>query len=518
MNTVIYSLGAFWRLHPALLYALSALLGLHAALHWNALLLIPFFTLFFPLLIGFKISHERLRSRLGIALLFMLASYSYVSAVYQFPELPEEGIEGLGHLRISSVKAVKTAFHSGWKYSGTIRSFRAEAGKPSIAQGIPVSVSMPIKEKMNRPLANCDYLVFGTLMLTDSGQYILSTNPEDPWRPIPGTWSLVEIRYQAKAWLKGYLVSRIKGMRAANFLSGIATGEFDDKIIQFEFSRFGLQHIMAVSGFHFGIIAAMLNLFFRCALSRKQTAVLMILALTAYFIFLGCSASIMRAWITIIVVFVAGLLNKKSSALNTLGVALLVIFFADPLQCRTIGFELSFLSTAAILFFFLGCDLLMQKVWLKRPLSHAVQMDRGSQHAILALSFLRQAIALTIAVHLVALPMMLFYFQKFPVMSLLYNLFFPFLVSISMLLLLLGLFCELLLPPAAALMHAANTHYTQFVLNLAFNMPPAVDLFWQSALSEAFVVIYLCCLLCGGIWLKSYLQQRRNELEDLTFL
>src|ERR1700722_20309854 len=104
-------------------------------------------------------------------------------------------------------------------------------------------------------------------------------------------------------------------------------------------------------------------------------------------------------------------------------------------------------------------------------------------------------------------------------MSLLYNLFFPFLVSISMLLLLLGMGISLFLPPLGSAIHLLNSHYTHFVLNLTFNMPPAVDAVWHlDHVSEVFIVSYLCCLIWGGIVLKDYLDRRKTELEDLTFL
>ena len=518
-SPIVHLFGSFWRSHPALLYALSVLIGLHAALHWSVLLLIPLIALEGPLLLAWFSTSERLRSRLLISLMLLVSVFFYVQSAYRYPNLPDEGVSGIAHIKISSVNSVRTAFNQAWIYKGTLHSFLPEEGDESIAKDIPFSVRVAIKDMIMRPPANSDYLVDATLKLSETGQYILIINSQEAWHPISNTWSLAEYRYQIKTSFKNYLKEHLKGQRVGNFLAGIATGDFDDRLIQFEFGRFGLQHIMAVSGFHFGIIAAILSMVLRFWLSRKQTALLMIFALTLYFVFLGCNASIMRAWVTILVVFLGNLLNKKSTALNTLGVALLVIFFTDPLLCQTVGFELSFLSTAAILFFFNGCDTLMQTLWLKRPLSKVVDMDYGSQHAILLLNFSRQALALTLAVHIVALPMMLFYFHKFPWMSLLYNLFFPFMVSMSMLLLLVGVFFGLVCPPLASAFHTLNSYYTNFMLNLTFNMPPAVDITWHSeGITEVFILAYLCCIFWIGVMLKNYLKKRKEELQDLAFL
>ena len=77
-----------------------------------------------------------------------------------------------------------------------------------------------------------------------------------------------------------------------------------------------------------------------------------------------------------------------------------------------------------------------QKMFRTRSLSKITEMHWLDQHAYCLLYYLRQGLALALAVNLVAMPITFFYFQKFPLMSLFYNLFFPFLVSFSMLLLL----------------------------------------------------------------------------------
>ena len=164
----------------------------------------------------------------------------------------------------------------------------------------------------------------------------------------------------------------------------------------------------------------------------------------------------MRAWLTILVAMCGYLLNKRGSALNSLGIAMLVVLAYDPILCNHIGFQLSFLATAAILMLFNGIDHSLKYTFFKRPLSEVIQMNGLNQHGYLLLNYCRQGIALSLAVNLATLPLLLFYFHKFSLMSLIYNLFFPFLVSLSMVMLILGMVGSIVFSPLGQIFHQAQ--------------------------------------------------------------
>jgi len=135
-------------------------------------------------------------------------------------------------------------------------------------------------------------------------------------------------------------------------------------------------------------------------------------------------------------------------------------------------------------------------------LSQVVDFGVWEQHAYCILSFLRQALALTIAVNITALPLTLFYFHKFPVMGLVYNLFFPFLVSLSMMLLILACISTPV-PWISQGLHHLNEYYTQFVLGFTFNLPSSFDKIWYvAALPAEFLLSYLGIVFLLGIALK----------------
>ncbi len=59
-----------------------------------------------------------------------------------------------------------------------------------------------------------------------------------------------------------------------------------------------------------------------------------------------------------------------------------------------------------------SCERLCQKIFSKRTLSELAEMRNVSQHGYCLIYFLRQALALSIAVNLVAIPMTLFHYHK----------------------------------------------------------------------------------------------------------
>lgn len=287
--------------------------------------------------------------------------------------------------------------------------------------------------------------------------------------------------------------------------------------MKFELSRFGLQHIMAISGFHFSLIAAFLYTALNFVFSRKVAGCLLFIAVSLYFLFLGYSPSILRAWTVITLVQIGMILERRPLALNSLGAALLMNVLIDPLACLQLGFQFSFVTTAMILLFFTCSDAFLQMIFRKRPLYELSRMDRFHQHGYIILAFSRQALALSLAVNLSVVPLSLYYFHKFSWMGILYNLFFPFLVTISMVLLILALSMSFI-PLLGDMIHAINSTFTRFLLNFTSHAPPSLDFFWRtSSISCEVIIIYLSLIIFTGFLIK-FLFEKHHPENDFTFL
>lgn len=508
----------FWRRHPALLYGSSALVGASFALFQMPLFFLAAVLIFLLLPLCFLEVRTSYAWRLILTLALGTACFFFTANRHQFPNDVQDGIEGVGHIEVSSLSSSSMPFGPLWMFKGTLLAFYPAhpqaAEKPSIVKNIPIRISLPKHNTEQRPLATHRYFIPGHLKKNERGGYAFFIKKNASWNKGEKIFGLAEWRFAAKKNFKEHLHKVIEDKHVAAFLSGIVTGEFDDLQLSQQLGRFGLQHLMAISGLHFSLLASMLAFTMSALFSKRLASVLLIILLSTYFIFLGNSPSILRAWIAISLLFVGQLFGKRSSALNTLGVALLVIVLLNPISIQSLGFQFSFAITAAILLGYVPCDLLLQKLFAKRTLSHLMAMPLLEQHGYLFLCFLRQALSLSLAINIIALPLTLFYFQTFPLLSLIYNLFFPFMFSFSMLLLVLACFWGPLIPWLSIQIHGINESYTHFLLNFAFNLPRSFDVqITYSSLSAEWILLFVFLAFVVGILAA----KKTKEADKLLF-
>lgn len=469
----------FWEKHPALLYSLAALLGTYLVFFPSFWLIIPGIALFF--------SAKNRRLLGGIVL---LASSFYTQAFQQFPEVPIEGQSGTLWFSPSSITTTQSPFGEQWCYQGKGHTFLTDKGE-KIGHNFPCSIRLSKKKALSRPLTNRSYLIEGNIKPTPYGKYILLPNRASPWIPVEKTWSFSEMRFDAKQALKRYISKQYGDPRSAEFLSGIITGEFEDRFMRQEFSRAGLQHIMAISGFHFTIISAALLIFLRVFLYPKRAVCVLIFLLSLYVLFLGPSASILRAWIMSLVALGAVFHEKSSFPLNSLGLGILFLLILDPSYSLSLGYVFSFAVTASILLFYSPAKKSLDYFLPLRNFEKTAQMSFWDQCSFIVVTLFKNAMALCVAVNLVALPLTFFYFQKFPILSLFYNLIVPFLVSVEMIFFLAGLMCPWI--------HVVNGWLMHFMLNLIYNLPSSLHVLWRWSFATHWIILYVSIVGVVGI-------------------
>lgn len=495
-----------WSFYPAAFYAFAVLLGSSLALY-----IIPFYFIFPALLlIVFPLFTPAFKSaglRIALALTLGTVSFFLASVRYEFPDASAVKT-GIAEIELKSVKLMKTPFGTIWNYNGTLKSFFHDG--ESVARDIPILLSLPFENTGLRPPANFLYELPAHLKTTAAGKYVINPLKNQKWIQKEELYNLAEWRFRTKAAVQKHVQDSIKDPHVGSFLSGIATGEFDDRILSYELGRFGLQHLMAISGLHFSILSTFIALFLGMFFSRKTAAIGVIGIMSGYFIFLGPSASVTRAWIAIVIALTSLFMQRRSSGLNALGIGALLILLWDPLVIEELGFQFSFGITASILLWFSPCDKFLQWIFAKRKLNDVTKMDSWDQHGYCLLYFLRQSLALSLAVNIVALPLTLYHFHTFPMMGLVYNLFFPAMVSLSLVLLAVGCSIAVISPWLAAHIHAVNETYTQFLLNFAFNLPKSFDFSWKmDSIPPEALMLYLLFVLGLGLFLK---HRVRDEL------
>ena len=490
----------FWEKHPALLIGSLLLLGTAFSLHRQPIELCLLVGFIFPFI--FQTKPWKMCSLL-IAIFLM----GWISSSYRAPliQLNEPKMEGTARFAISSVKPYQSPFHRSLVYKGELVWFQSEQTE---IRGVPCQIYLPFSKA--RPKADKEYLMSGTLVQKEARTFIFKPQKHSAWKPIASTYRLAELRYRAKQTIHAFLSDQFKHSNVATFLNALATGEVDERNLSMEFGRVGLQHILAISGFHFALIALFLNVILQLVLPQRLSSMFLILLLSSYYLFLGDSPSVQRAWIAITALLIGKIFNRRITGLNALGVGLCAEILIDPMVISQIGFILSFLCTWAILLLVPLTRSLCDKLLPSRTFSIAKSMSPLDQWGYIIGSFLRQSLSINLAVHLACLPVLLHLFHRFPLLSLVYNLFFPFWVSVSLLLLCTACLLSLLLPPLAHLLFLLNDYWTYFALNVTSHPPAFLDFVVRTqSFSYSAVLLFLFLIFMVAIRLT---EEKRFQL------
>lgn len=181
------------------------------------------------------------------------------------------------------------------------------------------------------------------------------------------------------------------------------------------FSKAGVMHVMALSGFNVAVIAIVLGylLFFTEGFpgGRLLKTVIIVLVIWAFAFITGLSASVTRAAVMISLVLTGSLIHRSIHTGNILFASAFVILTVSPSLITDISFQLSFSAVLGIIVFqppfyrMLNCrNNITDKIWQLFTLSCAAQLS--------------------------TLPLTLFYFHQFPVYFWLSNLYVVPLVSV----------------------------------------------------------------------------------------
>jgi competence protein ComEC len=140
---------------------------------------------------------------------------------------------------------------------------------------------------------------------------------------------------------------------AVAFLVGDRSGLPDDDRLLFD--RTGTTHVLAISGMHVILLAAMVHAVLRAlGLGPRASAGITLALALAYVPVAGAGAPVRRAVAVLAFHALALVRGRPPDAGSALGGAALVLALADPAEVLSIGSQLSFLAAAAI-------------VWLARP-------------------------------------------------------------------------------------------------------------------------------------------------------
>ncbi len=183
-----------------------------------------------------------------------------------------------------------------------------------------------------------------------------------------------------------------------------------------DLQRTGLTHTVAVSGSHLVLLAGLLSLLLGG--SRRGTALVLIPVSILFTMMTGCTPSIVRAAIMIILLQIAPLLRRERDSATALGTALLLILLANPFSITHVGLQLSFAAVAGILL----CAGRIQEALMARVPFQGSKRGSPGWCARSVLRFLVSTLAATVGASVLTTPLTALYFNSVPLISLLSNL------------------------------------------------------------------------------------------------
>lgn len=221
-----------------------------------------------------------------------------------------------------------------------------------------------------------------------------------------------------------------------------------EQAIRDDFQKVGLTHIMAVSGFNISIIAAIvMAVLLALGLSRRQAFYLAVIFLVGYIILVGAPASATRAGFMGFLVLWAMKLGRLNKMTNSLILAAAVLLLINPRLLRDdVGFQLSFLAIAGLIYTYPIFEALWQKIKLPK------------------LKGVSDALLITLAAQVFTLPILAFNFSQISLIAPLANLAVLWSLPILTILILIALPLSFILPALSFIFFLPSLILTKYIL------------------------------------------------------
>ncbi len=258
-----------------------------------------------------------------------------------------------------------------------------------------------------------------------------------------------------------------------------------------EFSRAGLSHMVAVSGFHLGVVMTIVPTILNKSLGKKKAKFLFLPGMLIYILLVGSPLSIVRAGLMMTFSFIGRyFFYKQTKGVLILFLSFILMFNYMILNVFNVGFLLSFVATLGILLFAGEMTNMMDILSQYRGESISGKPLKWSKKTILKFfQTIAGLIGVSLAAQVLTLPITLLVFQKYAWWSILATVLFS---GILVLIITLGI-CFVLFSPLANL----SVLFKIILINpLKFYLELSLNLFYKG------LNLYLARF--GNIW----------ELED----
>lgn len=150
-----------------------------------------------------------------------------------------------------------------------------------------------------------------------------------------------------------------------------------------DFNRIGLVHILSVSGFQVALVlVALLKLGEWIGLGERSKLLVVVLGIGGYCLITGMEASVVRAGIMAVFAVIGKTLNRHKDWASALAIAGLILVVNRPSVLGEPGFQLSFVATWAILYILPVLDRALHQIgwptWIRNLLALPVAVQIGT--------------------------------------------------------------------------------------------------------------------------------------------
>ena len=197
--------------------------------------------------------------------------------------------------------------------------------------------------------------------------------------------------------------------KSKEFTKGIILAdrtEMDRETVE-DFSKSGLVHILAISGSHMAIIFWLILLLLKPifpANFRNVPIVISLIFIWLFAIFIDFGSSVIRSCIMITAYYFYVLLQRKPDLLHAMAISGLAILIFDTNQLFDVGFQLSFIAVFGIF-------------WLNEPILKYLPKPKNTVQ-----NFLVNVVSISIAAQVATLPLVIYYFHQYSLVSIVANL------------------------------------------------------------------------------------------------
>ncbi|MEG2788956.1 MAG: ComEC/Rec2 family competence protein [Romboutsia sp.] len=282
--------------------------------------------------------------------------------------------------------------------------------------------------------------------------------------------------------------SRYLYKQTSDFINSIIIGE-KESLTQEEkdmFKKTGTSHVIAISGLHTSILCAVIT-FIIGGINKYYKLVILSFTIFMYSIIVGVSPSIIRSIAFTIILYLAFFIDKKRDGISTLSMIGIFLILNNPYIIYNISFQLSFLATLSIIYFY------------------------GYINNIIKISL----ISLTLAANILTLPVVYYNFKGIPVISVISNIVIvPFIGIIMYLSIISIIFFEINIQIAKLI-----SNFNVFIINIIYSLLEKLSNLYCAYIevdnpSIYCVVIYYTVVFSYMIYKElKVMKEQRNELQ-----